>query len=174
MPLRNHIQALIQASPLSLRQLAEKSGVRRQAIAHFLKGGNLHIANLEKLLRALGYRLLLSSETTPQKMEARAKFHSRIKLSKPQLIHFCNTHGLSYLAFYGSILTEHFHKKSDIDVLVDFETPVTLFDLVDLEKKLQTFLKTLHPVHIVTIKGLSPLLLDEVMAQSEIVYAKAA
>lgn len=166
MPLRNHIRALFRASRLSLRQLAEKSGVRRQSIARFLEGGNLHIANLEKLLRALGYRLLLSRETSC--------LPSRVRVDRNRLARFCKARGISYLALYGSVLTGNFHKGSDIDVLADFEKPITYFDLVDLEKELQTLLKTPHPVHIVTIQGLSPLLLEEVMIRSKTVYEKAA
>lgn len=174
MPLREHIRALVVASGWSQRELAEKCGVRRQAIAHFLKGANLHIANLEKLLAALGYRLLLNRENGPKQIKARALLQSRIYINKTKLARFCKSHGIAYLAFYGSVLGDHFQKKSDIDVLIDFEKPVTYFYLVDLEQKLQTFLRTSHPVHIVTIKGLSPLLLDEVMSQSEVFYAKAA
>jgi predicted nucleotidyltransferase len=32
----------------------------------------------------------------------------------------CKKHGVKRLFAFGSVLTDHFHKKSDVDLLVDF------------------------------------------------------
>ena len=33
---------------------------------------------------------------------------------------FCEAHGVERLAFFGSVVTKHFHSDSDIDVLIEF------------------------------------------------------
>ncbi len=47
-----------------------------------------------------------------------------------QVKEFCNKHMVSKLFVFGSILTDHFGKTSDIDFLVDFEG-VEIYDYAD-------------------------------------------
>jgi predicted nucleotidyltransferase len=44
-----------------------------------------------------------------------------ITLPKDTIARFCRKHHIAYLALFGSVLTSHFTKKSDVDVLVQFE-----------------------------------------------------
>lgn len=50
---------------------------------------------------------------------------------------FCRRHRVTKFALFGSVLTDKFGPKSDIDVLVDLEDHVSLFDLVDMKEELE-------------------------------------
>lgn len=51
-----------------------------------------------------------------------------IKISKENLITYCNKNHLKKLAFFGSILRDDFNSKSDIDILVEFEKKILYLD----------------------------------------------
>lgn len=55
---------------------------------------------------------------------------------------FCETHHVRRLRLFGSILRSDFKPDSDIDVLVEFEpgTPVTFFDMVNMQTQLESIL----------------------------------
>ena len=44
---------------------------------------------------------------------------------RPDIIKLCETHKVKSLYAFGSVLTDSFNKKSDIDLIVDFFTDVT-------------------------------------------------
>ena len=48
--------------------------------------------------------------------------------------------GVSSLSLFGSLARDEAHETSDVDVLVDFDRPVTLFDLVSLQLRLEQLL----------------------------------
>ncbi len=50
-------------------------------------------------------------------------FNTYIELSlwKRKITMFCEKHHIAFLALFGSILTPHFSRSSDVDVLVKFE-----------------------------------------------------
>lgn len=78
------------------------------------------------------------------------------------------------LALFGSVLRDDFAKESDIDILVDFEKPIGFFDLANFEADLRQLFHTSHPLDVVTVKSLSPLMAGNVINSSEVVYDKAA
>ncbi len=49
----------------------------------------------------------------------------KIDVSQQALDEFCRRHAMRKLAFFGSVLGEDFGPKSDIDVLVEFESGCT-------------------------------------------------
>ncbi len=165
MDTRKQIQYLIQNKNLSIRELSRKSGVRRLSIMRFLDGGNIHIDNLQKLLVSLGYTLTLTPATgNPIK----------IKIDHRALAKICKRHHVKMLALFGSVLRDDFSKESDIDILVDFEKPIGFFDLAKFETDLRYLFHTSHPLDVVTVKSLSPLIAGNVINSSEVVYDKAA
>ena len=54
---------------------------------------------------------------------------------------FCRDHHVVKFSLYGSVLTDRFNKKSDIDVLVEFHPdPVpSFFGLADMQFELEDF-----------------------------------
>lgn len=98
-------------------------------------------------------------------MENYEKFVPRKKV-----IGFCEKHHISSLALFGSILTDHFGPKSDVDFLVIFDPAhiPTLFDLVDMESELSSICG--RSVDLRTVKELSPYFREDVISQSKIIY----
>ncbi len=54
----------------------------------------------------------------------------RLKAFKPEIIKLCKTHKVKSLYAFGSILTEKYNSKSDIDLIVDFSN-IPLEDYTD-------------------------------------------
>ncbi|MCM1316675.1 MAG: nucleotidyltransferase domain-containing protein [Bacteroides sp.] len=55
-----------------------------------------------------------------------------IELNINKIIDICRNHKVKSLAVFGSVLTDRFNDKSDIDFLVDFENvSLDSFDYVD-------------------------------------------
>ncbi len=74
------------------------------------------------------------------------------------------------ISLFGSYLHETAHTDSDVDLLVEFNTPVSFFQLDDIEKKLEGVLG--HTVDVVTPKALSKFFRDQVMSEAEVLYER--
>jgi predicted nucleotidyltransferase len=57
-----------------------------------------------------------------------------------QVSSFCQRHHISYLGLFGSHARTDYHDGSDIDLMVAFSEPKTLFDLAALEQELETLI----------------------------------
>lgn len=165
MDTRRQLQYLMQNQNLSIRELSRKSGVRRLSIMRFLDGGNIHLDNLQKVLTSLGYNMTLAPFTGNQ---------TKIKVDRRAIAKLCKQYHVRMLALFGSVLRNDFSKESDIDILVDFEKPIGFFELADFETDLRHLFHTSHPLDVVTVKSLSPLIAGNVINSSEVVYDKAA
>lgn len=130
----------------------------------FLHGGSIHFDNLQHLLAALGYTLSLRDMP---------KYRTNVRLDRRAIARLCRTHHVRLLALFGSVLREDFSKTSDIDILVDFTKPVGFFELADFEAALHKTVPTNHPLDVVTVRSLSPLIADQVINSSEVVYEQA-
>jgi hypothetical protein len=170
MDLRERIRALLAEQSLSVRAVAEKSGVRRQSISAFLAGANLHLDNLQKLLTALGVKL----EFKPLVDASDRLLQKRFPVNRHKLAALCRKYGIKRLSLFGSILRADFSAKSDVDVLVEFHRPVSLFQLVTLEEDLSKLVPGGRRIDVVTEKSLSKYFRDEVLALREIIYEEAA
>ena len=51
-----------------------------------------------------------------------------------------NVHGIRSLGVFGSYARGDHTEQSDLDILVDFESPPTLFEFVSIQRKLSTSL----------------------------------
>jgi hypothetical protein len=171
MDLRSNISDLIEESDLSVRQLALKSGVRRQSIMRFLSGGNLHLDNLKKMLDALGYKFAITKTARPS---TKGTLFERLSITPRQLAKFCKNHNITYMAFFGSVLRDDFKKDSDIDVIVKVGKRISLFDLAGIEIDLKEFLKTEHRLDVLTEESISPLIRKEIENSIEVAYDEAA
>lgn len=171
MDIRAQITKLIDDSKISLRELSRKSGVRRPCISRFLAGGNIHIDNLEKILKILGHKIDVARL---KEVEAKDYLKMHLTIPKKEIAKFCKHHGISYLAAFGSVVREDFNEKSDVDIMIELKRPATLFDLVEIQEELKKVLKTKHEVDVVTTKGVSPYLIDEINNTSEVIYGKAS
>lgn len=169
MDIRKGISSILEEYGISIRGLSERSGVRRQSIANFLNGGNIHIKNLEKMLSAIGYEMVISrGKADPSFLEERLKFRRK------DIAGFCKENDISYLAVFGSATRGDFGRKSDVDIIVKFKKPVSFFELSEIERGLGKIIKGGHRLDLVTINSVSPLLADEIKGTSEVIYEEAA
>ncbi len=71
------------------------------------------------------------------------------------------------IGVFGSYVKGKQHRRSDIDVLVEFEKPVGLFDFMALEEYLSSLLGA--KVDLVSKKALKPKIGERIL--SEVIYA---
>lgn len=93
-----------------------------------------------------------------------------IPLSKDKIRSFCKKHHILTLALFGSILTSHFTSKSDVDILVNFDTDhiPNFFDLIDMESELSAIIG--RKVDLKTPNDLSPYFRNDVLANAKTIY----
>jgi len=73
-------------------------------------------------------------------------------------------HKVSSLAVFGSVARGEEIAGSDIDILVEFETPVSIFKFLDLKECLEGILG--QTVDLVTRDALKPQLRDRILAEA--------
>ncbi len=99
--------------------------------------------------------------------------YDNIKYDREQVRAFCETHGISRLSLFGSVLTDQFGPESDIDILVDFlpDHVPGFFGLADLEAGL-TELFGKRKIDLRTLQDLSRHFREKVVATAEVQYAR--
>jgi predicted nucleotidyltransferase len=94
----------------------------------------------------------------------------RITIPDDELARFCRRNHVRELALFGSVLRDDFRSGSDVDVLVEFEPDarITLFDLSRMQRELAQLIG--RDVDLVPKAGLKPLIRDDVLASSKVIY----
>ena len=94
-------------------------------------------------------------------MLTREEIEHRLKKLKPYLV---DKYHIDKIAYFGSFATGKAHRKSDLDVLVEFKKPLgwEFFDLQELlEKELGT------KIDLVSVKALKSQLKDVILKQAQ-------
>jgi predicted nucleotidyltransferase len=73
-------------------------------------------------------------------------------------------HGVARLALFGSCVRGEERRDSDVDILVDFEAPVSIFEFLEVKDYLETLLG--QPVDLVMRRALKPQLRDRILAEA--------
>ncbi len=99
--------------------------------------------------------------------------NSQVSIYKDALAEFCQEHGITRLAIFGSALREDFGPASDIDLLVEFEPDRVpgLLELAGLELGLSAVFGG-RKVDLRTPEDLSPYFRQEVLDTAEVQYAQ--
>ena len=88
------------------------------------------------------------------------------------MVHVCKKYYIHELSIFGSSIRDDFNDDSDIDILVSFnnDSPITLFDIINLETE---FSQLLHrTVDIVEKKAIkNPIRKAKILSSMEIIYA---
>ncbi len=80
--------------------------------------------------------------------------HANLKKIKKEILPILKKAGVTRAAIFGSVARGDDTKKSDIDMLVDLPKKMSLFDVIDLEFKLE---KVLHrKVDLVDYEAIKP------------------
>jgi predicted nucleotidyltransferase len=95
----------------------------------------------------------------------------RLDLDRGVIAAFCRRHHIRRLAVFGSALRDDFRPDSDVDLLAEFQPEHTpgLIGLGAMEEELGRVLG--RRAELVTAKGLSRHIRDDVLAAAEPVYA---
>jgi len=93
-------------------------------------------------------------------MTAREDVLARIDRAAPEL----RAHAVKELWLFGSAVREELKAGSDIDILVDFAAPVTLFEFARLRRRLESLLG--RSVDLVTRDALKPQLREQILREA--------
>ena len=93
-------------------------------------------------------------------MTVREDVLARIDRAAPEL----RTHAVKELWLFGSAAREELRAGSDIDILVDFAAPVTLFEFARLRRRLESLLG--RSVDLVTRDALKPQLREQILREA--------
>ena len=72
--------------------------------------------------------------------------------------------GVAHLSLFGSLARGEDRPDSDVDILVEFETPISMFKFLDVKECLEGILG--RPVDLVTRPALKPQLRDRILAEA--------
>lgn len=90
-------------------------------------------------------------------------------LTQQQIEAFCQKHHIRSLAFFGSVVREDFSRKSDVDVLVEFEPGHTPgFDFFLIEAELSSLMG--RKVDLQTANFLGPEILQSALNEAVTAY----
>jgi len=84
----------------------------------------------------------------------------------------CAPYGVRRLRVFGSVARSEDHPGSDLDLLVEFDRPVTLLQLVGLQQELEDALG--HAVDLLTPASISPHIRDQVLREARTIYERPA
>lgn len=84
-------------------------------------------------------------------MHRREEIHKQLQALKPDLE---RDYRVSSIAIFGSVARDEQSEESDLDLLISFDEPVSLFDVVRLEQELESQLGV--EVDVVTEGSLKP------------------
>lgn len=80
----------------------------------------------------------------------------------------CGRFGVRSLALFGSVARREATEESDIDLLVQFDQPIGLFELFALQDELEAILG--RPVDLGTIRSLKPRVRERVLEEAVDVF----
>lgn len=94
----------------------------------------------------------------------------KISIPKDKIARFCQQNHISTMSLFGSVLTNQFNSKSDVDFLVEFQPEhiPTLFDIVTMEEELSNIIG--RHADLKTPNGISRYFRDDVIATAQRIY----
>ncbi|MCX6143306.1 MAG: nucleotidyltransferase family protein [Ignavibacteriales bacterium] len=94
---------------------------------------------------------------------------SRPNLHTKRIVAICGKYHVATISLFGSMARNEATEASDIDLLVSFSRPVSLLQMVTLERELSDALG--RKVDLLTEASLSPYLRDHILKERQLVYA---
>lgn len=96
---------------------------------------------------------------------------SNFKLPLSEIADLCRRYPVRELAVFGSALHNDFRNDSDVDLLVEFEpdAPVGMLTVAKMQRGLSELLH--RDVDLVLKAGLKPLIRNEILTNSHVIYA---
>ena len=95
-----------------------------------------------------------------------------IQSIKTKIIPILENQDVSKAAVFGSYAIGEARQNSDVDLLIEFRTRKSLFDIVGLKLELEKVLK--KEVDLLTYKSIHPLLKNIILNEQKIIYEKGS
>ena len=138
---------------LSQVDLAARAGVTQSVISAYESGQRQpSLPTLARLVDAAGFELTLGLRRPPRRLSG--PVGRRVRRHRNDLIAAAAAHGVSNLRVFGSVARGEDHPDSDVDLLADFPSGLTLFGLSRLEADLEAILGT--RVNLIPAADLKP------------------
>ncbi|HEX7344152.1 MAG TPA: nucleotidyltransferase family protein [bacterium] len=93
--------------------------------------------------------------------------HSDIEMVKEKILPILREYGAQRAALFGSFIRGQVRKKSDIDILVQLDEKVSLFEFVRLKLKLEETLN--RKVDLVEYETIKPLLRERILNEQVVI-----
>jgi hypothetical protein len=95
-----------------------------------------------------------------------------INLSQEKIQQFCQRHSIRKLSLFGSVLRDDFTRKSDVDVLVEFESGKTPgLAIITMQDELSTLIN--RQIDLRTAADLSRYFRDKVLTEAIVIYEQS-
>jgi predicted nucleotidyltransferase len=128
-------------SGLTQAELASRAGTSQAAIARYEADRvSPSVSTLERVLRAAGEELLLSSARGNQ-TDLSSEKAQLVRRHKVEITNLARTHGARNIRLFGSVVRGEDTAKSDIDFLVDAPKEKALSISISLQAALEDLLK---------------------------------
>ena len=92
---------------------------------------------------------------------------TNIEQIKHSILPILDRYGVSKAALFGSIVTDQMRPDSDIDILVQIDSDISLLDFVGLKIELEQVLK--RNVDVVEYDTIKPFLREIILKEQEII-----
>ena len=96
--------------------------------------------------------------------------NEKLNIDSSFIDEFCTKHAINYLGLFGSFALNEQTPTSDVDVLIDFDYPQSLFGLSRIKSALETQFG--RPVDLVTRTSLKPTIKPYIEKDIQTLYEK--
>ena len=77
------------------------------------------------------------------------------------------TYNVSKIGLFGSFVRDEASQASDIDLLIDFEEPITIFQFIELKNALEELFK--RKVDLGTFDAIKPVIMENILREAIII-----
>jgi len=91
----------------------------------------------------------------------------KIEELKEKILPFLKKCGISSAGIFGSFVRGDFDEESDIDIVIEIEKDITLFDFINIKLELEEILN--KKVDLVEYSALKPLIRDSILKEQVII-----
>lgn len=125
---------------LTQAELARRASTSQPAVARYERdAASPAVSTLERLLRAAGQELVLSTRQTAV-ADLSGERMRLLRRHRVEVLRLCRRAGASNIRVFGSVARGDDSSGSDIDLLVDFDVEAGLLPLVELRNSLEDLL----------------------------------
>ncbi|MBI3787266.1 MAG: nucleotidyltransferase family protein [Ignavibacteriales bacterium] len=93
---------------------------------------------------------------------------NQINFNSPAVLALCRKYHVKTLRLFGSVARGDARTESDVDLLATFSKPISLLQMVRLEREISAIIG--RNVDLLTVKSVSPYLRNRILKESRPVY----